>query len=261
MVNAAVPLLTLSMDRSQFIGQARRRLQTGVLRLLLAGLPQVVESVAADLWNGLPAAPVAFLHCRGTRYARSAALDRLVQDRRVATARVLFGELDGSLVCIVAAEAGGPEPVLRVLRAIEGLRVGVSEPAGYDDLERARAEAGRAVSYGEDGAKATWFRDVPRLGLLDLLPESMAAEYCESVLRPLRDGAGVRQAELLGSLAVWLAHHGQWGPAAAELGVHRHTLRHRMQKAERLLGRRLDSADLRAEMWVALQMYERLHQL
>ena len=53
---------------------------------------------------------------------------------------------------------------------------------------------------------------------------------------------------------MWLSHHGQWDPAAAELGVHRHTLRKRMLRVEKLLGRRLDSADLRTELWVALNV-------
>ena len=56
------------------------------------------------------------------------------------------------------------------------------------------------------------------------------------------------------SLAAWLARHGQWDAAAADLGVHRHTLRYRMQRVEELLGRSLDDADLRAELWLALRV-------
>jgi PucR family transcriptional regulator, purine catabolism regulatory protein len=63
-----------------------------------------------------------------------------------------------------------------------------------------------------------------------------------------RAGAG----ELVHSVRVWLTHHGQWEPAAAQLGVHRHTLRRRVQRAAALLGRDLDEAGARAEVWVAL---------
>lgn len=59
----------------------------------------------------------------------------------------------------------------------------------------------------------------------------------------------VRLAE---SLRVWLAHHGRIEPAAAELGIHRNTLRYRIMKAERLLGRDLDDPAARAELWAAL---------
>ena len=42
--------------------------------------------------------------------------------------------------------------------------------------------------------------------------------------------------------------------AAADLGVHRHTLRYRMKRVEEALGRSLDDADLRAELWLALRV-------
>lgn len=54
------------------------------------------------------------------------------------------------------------------------------------------------------------------------------------------------------SLRVWLAHHGRIEPAAAELGIHRNTLRYRIMKAERLLGRDLDDPAARAALWAAL---------
>ncbi|MEU3644531.1 PucR family transcriptional regulator [Lentzea sp. NPDC034063] len=69
--------------------------------------------------------------------------------------------------------------------------------------------------------------------------------FADALLRPL-------DAETRETLRVWLTHHGAWDPAAAELGVHRHTLRNRVRKAEQALGRSLDSPGLRAELWLAL---------
>jgi purine catabolism regulator len=261
-VNAAVPLCTLSLDRSRVVGQGSRRLQAGVLRLLLAGQGALVSPVADELWNGLPVEPVLVLECRAGRFALVAARERLVADRQLAAARVLYGELDDALVCLVSAEGGDAERLLRVLRGVEGLRIGVSDPTGYVELAGARGQAQRAASYGTGSdTRVTWFREVPRLGLLELLPPDTAAEFASTLLRPLRADAGgesaARRGDLLRSLKVWLAHHGQWDPAATELGVHRHTLRNRMQKVERLLGRELDAPDLRAELWLALRLDER----
>jgi len=53
---------------------------------------------------------------------------------------------------------------------------------------------------------------------------------------------------------VWLAHLGQWDPAAAELGIHRHTLRNRMNTAADILGRSLDSPGTRSELWLAMEL-------
>ncbi|MFC5995873.1 PucR family transcriptional regulator [Pseudonocardia hispaniensis] len=256
-VNAAVPLLTLSLNRSRMVSQGGRRLQASVLRLLFAGQTELVGSVAADLWNGLPAEPVSVLECAGTRYALAAARDRLARDRHVAAARALHGQIDEGLVCVVAADGDDEQVLLRALGGIEGLRIGVSEPAGYGDLDRARTEARRAAAHGAaEGSRTTRFRDVPRPGLLELLPATAAAQFSASLLRPLREDSAAERGDLLRSLRAWLSHHGQWDPAAAELGVHRHTLRNRVRKAEKLLGRRLDSPDLRAEIWLAMQLSE-----
>ena len=75
----------------------------------------------------------------------------------------------------------------------------------------------------------------------------------QRLLAPLPNDPAAR-VDMLRSLTAWLAHHGQWEPAAAELGIHRHTLRSRIHRVESLLGRRLDSPDLRAELWVALRL-------
>lgn len=69
--------------------------------------------------------------------------------------------------------------------------------------------------------------------------------FADALLGPL-------DAETRETLRVWLTHHGAWDPAAAELGVHRHTLRNRVRRAEQALGRSLDSPGLRAELWLAL---------
>ena len=98
----------------------------------------------------------------------------------------------------------------------------------------------------------TSFADLAGHGLRALLDPDATAAFAEAALAPLvaadRAGAG----DLVESLRVWLAAHGQWEPAAARLGVHRHTLRKRIRRAEELLGRDLDSPGVRAELWLAL---------
>lgn len=285
-VNAAVPLCVLSLDRSRLVDRATARLRASVLRLLLAGQRELVAAAADELWNGLPAEPVRLLACRGSRFLLAEASHRVAQ--RLAAAQVLYGQLDNALV-VLAGDAEVPA----VLTALSGtparrtgtsemsasptrmsgtpasrawtsemsasrsgpaeptrIRVGVSEPAGYAELDRALDQAHRAVSAG--AGPVTWFRDLPRLELSDLLPPEVAAEFTEATLRPLR--ASDQGGELARSLRVWLAHHGQWDPAAHELGVHRHTLRNRIRKLERLLGRSLDAPEVRAELWLALKL-------
>lgn len=130
-----------------------------------------------------------------------------------------WADVDGRLV-VLAAE-------LDRFDAASSLVDGGSVARGYREATQA-AEAG-----------VRWFEDFAGRGLP--VPEGFA----EALLGPLSP-------ELRETLRVWLAHHGQWDPAAARLGVHRHTLRNRVRKAEELLGRSLDSPGLRAELWLAL---------
>jgi purine catabolism regulator len=93
-------------------------------------------------------------------------------------------------------------------------------------------------------------------GPVGLADPGDAAAFADKQLRPLRALEGGSGDELIATLRVWLAHHGQLGPAADELGVHRHTIRHRVRRAERLLGRDLDDADNRMDLWFALRVVQ-----
>jgi len=75
----------------------------------------------------------------------------------------------------------------------------------------------------------------------------------DSLLRPLYEHDATGRGDLIASLRAWLSRHGQWDAAAADLGVHRHTLRYRMRRVEEILGRSLDDPDVRMELWLALK--------
>ena len=77
-------------------------------------------------------------------------------------------------------------------------------------------------------------------------PEQVGCAY-------VRLGVRFARGDLVASLAAWLSRHGQWDAAAADLGVHRHTLRYRMRRVEEILGRSLDDPDVRMELWLALK--------
>jgi purine catabolism regulator len=77
-----------------------------------------------------------------------------------------------------------------------------------------------------------------------------------SALEPLTEHDRLRGTHLLTTLEVFLAHNSQAVPAAAALGVHRHTLRNRIRKVTELTGRNLDSPHDRTELWLALKARE-----
>jgi PucR family transcriptional regulator, purine catabolism regulatory protein len=87
--------------------------------------------------------------------------------------------------------------------------------------------------------------------LLNMVGAQSLQAFADAVLGPL--DATDRAAELLRGLTAFLEHNGHWGAAASALRVHRHTMRHRIDAVERLTGRRLDSAQDRHELWLALR--------
>ncbi|WP_238011687.1 PucR family transcriptional regulator [Dactylosporangium sp. AC04546] len=228
-IGAAASVLTLAVARSTALDRAHRRLRTGLLRLLLDGSTELATDVAVAVWEVPPApGPVAVL--TGPAAALEAQLELLDG---------FFAEHDDHIVVLGAVPR---EPVA-------GLFAGVSEPVPLERLadghRQALAAAGAARRAGTPLVR---FADLAGGGLLGLLPGGAGRAYADAVLAPL--------GELAGTLAVWLRHHGQWDPAAAELGVHRHTVRNRIRRVAELTGRDLDSADVRAELWLALRLRE-----
>jgi purine catabolism regulator len=128
--------------------------------------------------------------------------------------------------------------------------VGVGDDADVDDtagLARSWARARRALAAGDAGVRS--YDDLGG-GLEALLDPAAADAWAVALLAPL-DEPGER-ADLAATLLAWLSRHGQVDAAAADLGVHRHTVRHRLRRAEALLGRSLDDPGVRAELYLAL---------
>ncbi|HTI23250.1 MAG TPA: PucR family transcriptional regulator [Kutzneria sp.] len=237
-LTTAASLLTVSFERSQVVEAATHRLRGGLLRLLLAGETELVAEIAADLWGALPAAPVRVVLASGPSRHRQAAVDR-AEDTDAFHAP--YGD---SLLLVVGAE---PE--------LPGLHVGVSDPAEYGGLDRALRQAQRALAAAQRAdLPVVRFAELADDGVLTLVDPEVAGVFADRLLAPLVEHDATGRGELIASLRAWLAHNGQWDPAAAALGVHRHTLRHRLAKVGQLLGRDLDSADTRAELWLALRL-------
>jgi PucR family transcriptional regulator, purine catabolism regulatory protein len=129
-----------------------------------------------------------------------------------------------------------------------GIGIGVRPGALAVSLRQARLALpasrvqGRHVHAGEIASS--------RL-LLGAVGRDALQAFSDAVLGPL--DATDRAAELLRALTAFLEHNGHWGAAASELRVHRHTMRNRMDEVERRTGRRLDSAQDRHELWLALR--------
>ncbi|MFN8197715.1 MAG: PucR family transcriptional regulator [Nakamurella multipartita] len=133
--------------------------------------------------------------------------------------------------------------------------VGRSAPTPATRLPAALTQARQAAAAAAArGLPTLGFDAIATTGIEGLWDPRRAAAFAASLLAPLVEHDRTGRGELVASLRAWLEHHGQWDPAAAALGVHRHTLRRRMTLAGQLLGRDLDSPTVRSELWLALQL-------
>ncbi|CAM5707075.1 PucR family transcriptional regulator [Streptomyces griseomycini] len=283
-VHSAVALLTLTTERSRSLHAAEQRIGAAVLRMLLAGEPDHARAVAGDLYGGLLDAPFRLLVAEtGTVSAgrdrdetNGEALGALAEAAESAAARageavlvVPEGErlvvlaADGGAVVAAccdhaaareAARTGGGARASRAGADGDDLVVGLSAPAGPIAASAAYKQAEQALSVARRRGRVLVEHERMAAGsVLPLLADDAVRAFADGLLRALHEHDATGRGDLVASLRAWLSRHGQWDAAAADLGVHRHTLRYRMRRVEEILGRSLDDPDVRMELWLALK--------
>jgi purine catabolism regulator len=252
-VNAAALLLTLRLEQSRALDSATAALRAALLRLLLAGEEASVAPAVAALGDRLPTEPVRPLVLLGSAEQRAAAVDVAADAAARDREPVFSAELDDALVVLVAADGPLDRRPAVLPERVPGAVVGTAPPVPWGRLAEGVRQARQAAEHGRaTGRPVTGFADLAGRGLAALLDPGATAAFAEAALAPLVAADAAGPGDLVESLRAWLAAHGQWEPAAARLGVHRHTLRKRIRRAQELLGRDLDSPGIRAELWLAL---------
>ena len=252
-VNAAALLLALRLEQSRALDSASAALRAALLRLLVTADGAAVTGVVRELGTHLPAEPLAVVGVLGSPAERAAAVD-VVADASAQACEPSFSAEVDELLLLFVPDGGAVAANLPALAdRVPGAAFGSSAPHPWSQLGDGVRRARQAAEHGRARSRpVTAFDQLAAPGLGSLLDPGSTRAFAESLLAPLaaadRAGAG----DLVGSLRVWLAHHGQWEPAAAALGVHRHTLRKRVRRAEDLLARDLDDPGTRAELWLAL---------
>ncbi|WP_059011645.1 PucR family transcriptional regulator [Streptomyces specialis] len=260
-VQSAVAVLTLLTERSSAYRAADARLGGAVLRMLLSGEPDHARAVAGQLFGGLLDAPLRLLVAAPGADAKALeALTTTVESAAARAGESVLTAAGGDGLGIVAADGGAvvaaclayarEEPRSRA----EGLALGMSAPTGPASADAAYQRARQAALVARKrGRTLVEHDDVGTGSVVALLADDAVRAFADGMLRALREHDEHGRGDLVVSLRAWLARHGQWDAAAADLGVHRHTLRYRMRRVEEILDRSLDDPDVRMELWLALK--------
>lgn len=255
-INVAASLLTLILEQSRTQDDERRRLAAVVYDLLRTYGNDAATPLARELGWERPAGPIRVAVVNGPPRE----LSDVAAVLRRASDRLLVGESNEIAEPHLAILAPADDEVLDALKAAVDDRpacaVGVSRSTASDEVRAAEQQAVSALRRGTDGGgRITVFDDLTREGVFAMLGPS-SVEVAAGLLAPLIRHDERQGGALVETVRTWLAHHGQWQPAADALGIHRHTLRYRVRTAERLLGRSFDSARTRMETLLALEVFE-----
>ncbi|MDH6221896.1 PucR family transcriptional regulator [Streptomyces pseudovenezuelae] len=277
-VHSAIALLTLTTERSRSLQDAEQRIDAAVLRMLLAGEPDHARMVAGDLYGALLDAPFRIVVAESTSTSTStstsalAALAEIVESAAARAGEAVLVVPEGAQLVVLAADEGaaiaacgeymGALEAARTGSVAEqqgggdenGLVVGLSAPVGPIAAAAAYKQAEQALSVARRRGRVFVEHEQLAAGsVLPLLADDAVRAFADGLLRPLQEHDATGRGDLVASLRAWLSRHGQWDAAAADLGVHRHTLRYRMRRVEEILGRSLDDPDVRMELWLALK--------
>lgn len=152
-------------------------------------------------------------------------------------------------------EAGSEESVLGLARAVVAVepdsRVGVGRPGRGRSLGRSLLEARAALDATSTPVAS--YRELGSLELLLGLSDAALEAFVDRVLGPAAESPW-----LVESLTALLESGCRWSDAADRLGVHRHTLRYRMDRLRERTGRHPDEPEQRMELWLAVKASQAL---
>jgi purine catabolism regulator len=257
-INMAVALLCLDVEKSATQLGTERRLRSAWISLLLEGSVHGLGETAAMLGGSLPEelARIAVISC--LERDRPRILEALEEDATLVGSGVLTGAVGHHLVSVLPDRDGIVDRLKVLVAGSPTWRVGIGAAVEPGALRTSAKQAEQALAAGSRaGRRVTCYDDLAQAPLLELLDAEAVQGFAAALLEPLDRYEGPARTNLVASLRAYLASNGQWDSAAAELGVHRHTLRYRIRRIAELLGRDLDSANTRMELWLALIARER----
>ncbi|HEY5169968.1 MAG TPA: PucR family transcriptional regulator ligand-binding domain-containing protein [Thermoleophilia bacterium] len=194
-------------------------------------------------------------------------IDRLLEEGGVPfLSRQSRGQV---LVLAPLADCADPAAVLRFVTDVaenagtrlrtQRIDVGVSSAlSGLDLVPRAAGQARLALRHadlaGGGTAQVVAFDDLGRrYKVLDSLSDAQLQELADAVVGRLIDADRHGHSDLLRTLEVYLACGGSAADAAAELYVHRNTLRKRVARIEEILGVDLGTVGGLVEAYLAVR--------
>ncbi|MET3140768.1 UNVERIFIED_ORG: hypothetical protein ABIB13_000460 [Arthrobacter sp. UYEF2] len=138
-----------------------------------------------------------------------------------------------------------------------GWRLVVGDPTEMAGLPAAYQRAASLRSRVQASGESVRVEDVT-WSVAGLLGRSAGTMLAARLLEPVLAQEPDRISSQLGVLKSWLGENGNWDATAKALGMHRNSVRRQINALAELLAMDLGSAQVRAELWIALQYVDGL---
>ncbi|GAB2555460.1 helix-turn-helix domain-containing protein [Leucobacter ruminantium] len=251
-LSSVLALVSVSLEQNQALAGLHRTLREALLQLVLSGSVEVTRHIVESVWGPLPQPPLVALICIPQHFEAARLLPAFDSLQLNDELPAFFAQYRSDAAVLV--READAERFLEQIRPF-GLVIGRSRCERWEDLGLALEEAKKAAETGlrrgEPGVTA--FSEIWREGVADLIDASDAAHVARRLLGPLTASDRDQGTDLVRTLRIWLEQHGRQVPTARELGIHRHTLAHRLEQIASLTSSDLDDYQVRAELALALR--------
>jgi purine catabolism regulator len=242
-LTSAIALAEISFEESRLRRGNLMPLHGELLSLLLTGQSEVVLRALPRL----PRTDLRVVLCNSD--SQSQWLIEALERRATTSEAHLFlaPRADNLVVLLPSAEW----PSLKDFLGKYEVTTGVSESTDVARLTSGLSQASHALVRSlAAGGGITEFSEVSDGAFLEIMSGQTMVDLAKARLAPLLDED--RGRAMLEDTFVWLAHNGGWDSAAKQLGMHRHSLKLRVETVAKTLSLSLYNFADRAQLWSML---------
>ncbi|HEY4461462.1 MAG TPA: helix-turn-helix domain-containing protein [Streptosporangiaceae bacterium] len=262
-------VLSMELARLRGIADTELRLRRDLVHDLLAGTDDESALARAEALDYDLRRPhrVVIVEGKGRARAHDALLSAVRRAMRQARQDGMFETWSGDVAVVTAGQTDWEQLRRTIMSDLGGaVCVGVGGTAARpSELPRSRREAALALRLQKTLLPGDSACEYPKLGIFRMLAaipdladvESFVREWLGSLL----DYDERRKADLVHTLTQYLEHGGNYDATAAELSVHKSTLKYRLQRIRELTGLELNDPDVHFNLQLATRAWGTLRAL
>jgi sugar diacid utilization regulator len=262
-------VLSMELARLRGIADTELRLRRDLVHDLLDGTDDASALSRAEALDYDLRRPhrVVIVEGKGRARAHDALLSAVRRAMRKSRQEGLVENWSSNVAIVTAGQADWEQLRRVVVSDLGGqCHIGVGGTcARPSELPRSLREAGLALRLQKTLLPGSGACEYPRLGIFRMLaaiPDLTDVEgFVREWLGSLIDYDARRKAELVRTLTQYLEHGGNYDATAAELSVHKSTLKYRLQRIRELTGVELNDPDVHFNLQLATRAWGTLQAL